>query len=180
MHKSVAVMTYILLTLEDWHSLIPRPPLTVFFAAVFFPRLRKKPAMRGLGTRLGLVYTNFATVTSCTESRPALHWLQKLTSVEGRVVAVADRVAAYWEKLAQALHFERSVVKQVKRREKTREAACVAVLKRWLEGKGRRPVNWDTLLTCLNEIGQRDLCEEVILLRREGIRLDDGRIVIYF
>ena len=93
---------------------------------------------------------------------------------------MADRVSHHWEKLAQVLRLERSATKQVKRKEKTHQAACIAVLQLWLSGKGRRPVSWETMMNGLKEIGQRDLCEDLMLVRREGIRLDDGRIVIYF
>ena len=115
-----------------------------------------------------------------TESRPDIRRLQRIASIEGRVIEVADRVTHHWERLAQVLRLERSVTKQVKRREKTLQGACIAVLQHWLVGKGRRPVSWETLMNSLKEMGQRDLYEELILVRREGIRLDDGRIVIYF
>ena len=36
-----------------------------------------------------------------------------------------------------------------------------AILRRWLQGKGRQPVTWDTLLAVLQDIGLNSLAKQV-------------------
>ena len=66
---------------------------------------------------------------------------------------VMEKVAANWERLALALHFEGHVLEMV-RRDYMLDcmAQCRTILHRWLNGEARSPVNWDTLVTCLKEI----------------------------
>ena len=66
---------------------------------------------------------------------------------------VMEKVAANWERLALALHFEGHVL-EIVRRDHTLDcmAQCRTILYRWLNGEARSPVNWDTLVTSLKEI----------------------------
>ena len=62
---------------------------------------------------------------------------------------VIEGVAAEWEELAKALHFDSSVIEHMR----GTEYACWDILWRWLEGETRQPVNWDTLIESLIEAG---------------------------
>ena len=67
-----------------------------------------------------------------------------------------EGVAARWEHLAHALHFESSVIEIIRRNSfHQTEDACRDVLWRWLEGQGetRQPVNWATLIESLLDAG---------------------------
>ena len=66
---------------------------------------------------------------------------------------VMEKVAANWERLALALHFEGHVL-EIVRRDHTFDcmAQCRTILYRWLSGEARSPVNWETLVTSLKEI----------------------------
>jgi len=79
-------------------------------------------------------------------------------------VKVIESVAAQWECLALALHFESSVIEIVKRNNFYQpEDACREMLRRWLEGQGetRQPVNWATLIDSLLEAGFVDISENL-------------------
>ena len=41
------------------------------------------------------------------------------------------------------------------------EAINLAVLRRWMKGEGRKPTNWATLVTVLNECGLAALADEI-------------------
>ena len=95
--------------------------------------------------------------------RPELYQLQRLESRGGRPIEVIEKVAAHWERLALALHFEGHVLEIVKRDEMTVEGSCRSILYRWLNGEARTPVSWDTLITSLKEIKFRVLAEDLEL-----------------
>ena len=65
----------------------------------------------------------------------------------GKELRIMDTVAAKWDKIALALHFDFPIIDAV--RESTRfqaDKACHSILQKWLEGKGRRPVTWETFV----------------------------------
>ena len=77
---------------------------------------------------------------------------------------VIEGVAAEWENLALALHFDSSVIEIVRRDTFYQtEDACREMLRRWLEGQGgtRQPVNWRTLIESLLEAGFVDIAENL-------------------
>ena len=41
------------------------------------------------------------------------------------------------------------------------EQINMEILRRWLEGTGRKPVSWRTLVQCLRDIGNIALAEEI-------------------
>ena len=64
---------------------------------------------------------------------------------------VVNEVSTDWEKLALALHLRGEIIREQSQFQA--EAACHNVLQRWLNGEGRQPVTWDTLVNCLEDIG---------------------------
>ena len=57
-----------------------------------------------------------------------------------------------WERVATRLHFEGHEITCIKRDNPIRcEDACHAMFSKWLEGKGRTPTNWDTVIKALEE-----------------------------
>jgi len=78
---------------------------------------------------------------------------------------VVENVCADWEKLALALQFHGGVIRAVERNQHFQvEAACRAILQRWLDGESKQPVTWKTLVECLECIGHGSLASD---LRRE-------------
>ena len=90
-----------------------------------------------------------------------LHQLDLLTDNE-KTVKIIDSVAHTWEKLALRLHFDGSDIARIKR-DNTNDCiqACRTVFTEWLQGKGRRPGTWETLVEALREAGFIELANEV-------------------
>ena len=68
-------------------------------------------------------------------------------------VKVIERTAADWERIATALHFEGHEIKTLRADYHQSEDACRNMFVEWLEGKGRHPKSWETVLCALNEAG---------------------------
>jgi len=98
--------------------------------------------------------------------RPEMWQLQRFVGVGGRPVKVVENVCADWEKLALALQFRGGVIRAVRESERPLvEPACRRILERWsVNGEGRQPVTWETLVECLDDIGHCTLASD---LRRE-------------
>ena len=95
--------------------------------------------------------------------------LQRFVGVSGMVFEVVKEVSTDWEKLALVLHFRGEIIWE--QRHFQAKAACHTILQRWLNGEGRQPVTWDTLVDCLEDIGYGTLAG---YLRKELVpALDD-------
>ena len=63
-----------------------------------------------------------------------------------------DRVASKWEEVATRLHFEGHDILSIRRSEHHQvKDACRTMFIEWLEGKGRTPTTWDTVIKALEE-----------------------------
>lgn len=86
-------------------------------------------------------------------SKPFLHELD-LIEVGEKKIRVIDRVAADWEEVATRLHFEGHEIKRIKKDQHHQcKEACHATFGEWLDGNGREPKNFETLLKVLEEAG---------------------------
>jgi hypothetical protein len=94
------------------------------------------------------------------ESKPHLHELDLFTG-KGKTVNVIDKTACAWEKVAIRLHFEGHNISRIKRNERQAEDACRTMFTEWLEGKGRTPTTWGTVIQALNEARQGELAEDL-------------------
>ena len=76
---------------------------------------------------------------------------------------MVEAVAAEWAELAKTLHFDSSVIEDVRERFPQPETACQEVLRRWLDGQegARQPVRWDTLIHSLLEAGFFDTANDL-------------------
>ena len=93
-------------------------------------------------------------------SKPRLHELD-LVIGKGKTVNVIDKTAYAWEKVAIRLHFEGHDISRIKRNERQAEDACRMMFTEWLEGKGRTPTTWGTVLQALNEARQGELAKDL-------------------
>ena len=65
-----------------------------------------------------------------------------------------DTAAGIWETVALRLHFKGHDITRIKRDcHYQTSLACQTVLSEWLEGKGRQPTSWGTLIKALREAG---------------------------
>ena len=84
-------------------------------------------------------------------SIPKLHELDRIEG-NGKVVKVIEHVASTWNKVALRLHFNYHDVNRISRDFHQQSVQAIsAVLTEWLEGKGRKPVTWETLILALKE-----------------------------
>ena len=81
-----------------------------------------------------------------------------------------DNVAHVWEKVATRLHFKGYDISRIRKNERLAEDACRTMFIEWLEGKGRTPTTWETVLTALEEAKQPQLASD--LKEVLGIDLD--------
>ena len=92
--------------------------------------------------------------------------LQRFVGVSGMVFELVKEVSTDWEKLALAFHLRGEIIREQSQFQV--EAACHNILQRWLNGEGRQPVTWGTLVDGLEDIGYGTLAG---YLRKE---LDDS------
>lgn len=73
--------------------------------------------------------------------------------------------AANWKQLATRLYFEPSHIRRIQADThfQSREA-CWQVCSEWLDGAGRRPTNWDTLITAVNEAELSELAKDLKII----------------
>ena len=83
-------------------------------------------------------------------SKPRLYELDRIRG-NGKTVNVISRTAAVWENVATRLHFEGHEIKCIERDNHLSVNACCAMFSEWLEGKGRKPINWNTVINALDE-----------------------------
>lgn len=69
----------------------------------------------------------------------------------GRTVKVIERTTAYWERVAVRHHFEGYEIDNIAADYHQKEDACRKMFSEWLEGKGRQPKTWTTVVSALNE-----------------------------
>ena len=98
--------------------------------------------------------------SSALSSKPRLYELD-LIAGKGKTVNVIDKTTCAWEKVAIRLHFEGHDISRIKRNERQAEDACRTMFTEWLEGKGRNPTTWGTVLHALNEARQGELAKDL-------------------
>ena len=100
-------------------------------------------------------------VVSLIESIPVLHELDLITSRE-KEIRVMRIVAPLWEKFSLRLQLRRETISTINKDNPQRAGdACQAMFNTWLNGEGRKPVSWGTLISALNEA---DLSEHAKVL----------------
>ena len=74
---------------------------------------------------------------------------------------IRDEAADRWRDLAAQLNFKRGVIKIIEKDSDGCEDAFDDLISRWLDGAGRQPVVWKTLLSALNDIELQVLAQDV-------------------
>ena len=90
--------------------------------------------------------------------------LWELTLIESRdkkvSIRIKDRVAHEWEEVATRLEFEGHHIKRIKKDSHYQcKEACHAMLSEWLDGLGREPKTWDTIIKALEEANFGEVAE---------------------
>ena len=93
-------------------------------------------------------------------SKPRLYELDRIKG-NGKAVKVIDRTAAHWERVATTLHFEGHEIKTIRADYHQCEDACRNLFIEWIDGKGRQPKTWETVISALNEADFGDVSSDL-------------------
>ena len=72
-----------------------------------------------------------------------------------------SRTAPVWEKVATRLYFERHDILTIQGNKLQAEDACRTMFVEWLEGKGRTPTTWETVIKALDESELAEVAENL-------------------
>ena len=101
-----------------------------------------------------MYYPNVRTITGSDRpnliSKPRLHELDHI-KIDGKTVKIINRVAAEWKAVATRLYFEGHEIQSISQDNPCTVDACQEVFTQWLEGKGRTPTTWETIIEALEE-----------------------------
>ena len=90
------------------------------------------------------------TDNSKVASRPRLYELD-LKKGNGKTIRLIRRTAADWEQVATRLHFEVHDIRSLRADHCKTFDTCREMFMEWLEGKGRSPKTWETVIKALEE-----------------------------
>lgn len=76
-----------------------------------------------------------------------------------------------WEEVATALHFEPNDILRIGKDKHQAKDACRTVFIEWLQGKGRDPITWETVIKALDEVQQGELAKDL----REVLGIKTGK-----
>ena len=94
-------------------------------------------------------------------SKPRLYELD-LIKGNGKTVKILSRSAGYWEQIATRLHFEIEEIRSIRRDQHHQTSdACREVFMSWLEGKGRSPRTWETVIEVLEEAELSEMASDL-------------------
>ena len=95
------------------------------------------------------------------DSTPKLHQLGYLKH-HNRTIKVIECVAFKWEHVATQLYFEGHLINTIKRDSHHQvDSACRDMFIKWLEGAGRKPITWTTLIDALCEAGLSRVADDL-------------------
>lgn len=104
-------------------------------------------------------------VSSCTsaDATPSLDVLRHFRVKNGHI-DIPEEIGTDYQKFGTLLLEEKSgnKVKNIKVSEREDPLLItVEILRQWLQGNGKKPVTWQTLVTCLQDTGLRVLAEKI-------------------
>ena len=92
---------------------------------------------------------------------PKLHEISHLNRRD-KTVKTIDRVADKWERVATQLYFEHYDINRIRRDHPNDcRTACSNVFSEWLEGKGRLPTTWETLIKAFEEAELSEVAADI-------------------
>ena len=100
---------------------------------------------------------------------PRLHQLD-IIDCEGKRVRIIQTAASKWKRLATRLYFKPSDINRIRSDNPTEcYDACWKVCSEWLEGVGRQPTSWTTLIKALNEAELGEIATDLETIISRGI-----------
>ena len=123
--------------------------------------------------QLSVHYSSMRCISSCksVDDRPTLPTLRDFPG-KGRSIDIAAQIGTDYSMLG-TLILEDNNGKKVDNIKKAKLGdpvdTAVAILKMWVEGKGKTPVTWQTLVTCLRKTGLNVLADDIETVLSEHI-----------
>ena len=100
-------------------------------------------------------------VPAIIDDIPKLHELDLFEQCS-LIIRIIDRVAPKWKEVALRLHFKDHYIQVIEMKCYHQPvSACRTMFTQWLEGNGRKPTSWKTLIIALKEAKLCTLAEEV-------------------
>jgi hypothetical protein len=98
---------------------------------------------------------------SLSSHTPVFHELDLLER-HGKKLKLIQRISSKWERVATRLYFPADAIEVISRDYRDRcDPACRTMLSRWLNGEGRVPRTWGTLVTALYEADLSSVANEL-------------------
>ena len=92
---------------------------------------------------------------------PELHELERFEQCS-LIIRIIDRVAPKWKEVALRLHFKHHCIQVIEMNCHYQAVpACRTMFTQWLEGNGRKPTTWRTLIIALKEENLCTLVKEL-------------------
>ncbi len=109
------------------------------------------------------------------DDKPLLHEIRNFPTAKGKSTDLCARIVDYSQFSSCVLQDEGSQLKGIEAGHGPKPKNIMnEVFSEWMEGKGKNPVSWRTLISCLEMTGFRELAGE---LRKEidgGLSVEDG------
>jgi hypothetical protein len=100
---------------------------------------------------------------------PRLHQLD-LMECEGKCVRIIKAAASKWRHLATRMHFEPCDISRIRSDNPIQcYDACWQVCSEWLQGAGRQPTTWSTLIEILEEAELGEIAMDLKNIISRGI-----------
>ena len=100
-------------------------------------------------------------IASLSNHTPVFHELDLLER-HGKKLQLIKRITGKWERVATRLHFPVDAIEVISRDSHHQcDSACRTMFSRWLDGEGREPRTWGTLVTVLYEADLSSVANEL-------------------
>ena len=117
-------------------------------------------------------------ITSLFDHTPVFHELDLLER-HGKKLQLIKRITGKWERVATRLYFPVDAIEVISRDSHHRcDSACRTMFSRWLDGEGREPRTWGTLVAVLYEADLSSIAnelEKMISCANESERVNRGQ-----
>ena len=114
---------------------------------------------------LCLFYVLNSYHVSPPDTQPTLMQLTYMVAPSGKEVRIIENISAKWKKVGILFNFDPTgcTIDLIDARHPSDpEACCTDMMKMWLEGRGRKPASWATLVEVLKNAKFNNLADELV------------------
>ena len=86
------------------------------------------------------------------QERPTFAQLVHMDLHSGRALRILDNIASHWEEIGICLQIDEATLRMITAETRGDVMDCCGeMMRQWLQGSGRQPVTWATLIEVLRE-----------------------------